>query len=214
MNRNFCSAQLLAACHRIETSGMTVGTWGNISIRVDTTHFLITPSGMKYSLLEGRDMVLMDMDGRVVESNRKPSIENALHRGIYSARPEVQAVLHTHPKYSIAFAIARKDIPPVCEELVQIIGEGVRCAAYALPGTEELAKNAVKALGDRNAALIANHGAVCVGESIDKAFLVAEVLEKSAQAILYATLLGTPHILSHEDCVAMRDFVTHSYGQR
>ena len=214
MSGNFCCTQLLDACHRMEASGMTVGTWGNISVRVDGNHFFITPSGMKYGLLANQDMVLMDMDGKIVEGNRKPSIENGLHRRIYLARPEVQAVVHTHPKFSTAFAIARKDIPPVSEELVQVIGEGVRCATYALPGTEELATYAVEALGDRNAALIANHGAVCVGESIEKAFLVAEVLEKAAQAILYATLIGTPHVLSHEDCVAMRDFVIHSYGQR
>ena len=211
---NRCCTQLLDACHRMEAGGLTVGTWGNISLRVDETLFLITPSGMKYGLLTTQDMVLMDMNGEIIEGNRKPSIENGLHRMIYSARPDVQAIVHTHPKSSIAFSVARKDIPPVTEELVQIIGEGVRCASYALPGTEDLAKNAVEALGDRNAALLANHGAVCVGESIEKAFLVAEVLEKSAQAILYATLIGAPHVLPHEDCVAMRNFVTHSYGQR
>jgi L-fuculose-phosphate aldolase len=198
----------------MEDCGMTVGTWGNISVRVDDHCFLITPSGMKYSTLTEQDMVLMDITGKTITGIRKPSIENGLHRKIYCARSDVQAIVHTHPKFSTAFAIARKEIPAVSEELVQIIGEGVKCARYALPGTEELANNTVDALGDRNAALLANHGAVCVGTSLDSAFLVAEVLEKAAQAALFATIVGTPFVISHEECVAMREFVNHSYGQR
>jgi L-fuculose-phosphate aldolase len=198
----------------MEDCGMTVGTWGNISVRVDDNHFLITPSGMKYSTLAEQDMVLLDMTGKIVNGIRKPSIENGLHRMIYRARSDVQSIVHTHPKFSTAFAIARKEIPAVTEELIQIIGEGVKCARYALPGTEELANNTVDALGDRNAALLANHGAVCVGASMDSAFLVAEVLEKAAQAIIFATIVGTPFVISHEECIAMREFVNHSYGQR
>jgi L-fuculose-phosphate aldolase len=198
----------------MEDCGMTVGTWGNISVRVDDNHFLITPSGMKYSTLAEQDMVLMDMTGKIVNGIRKPSIENGLHRMIYRARSDVQSIVHTHPKFSTAFAVARKEIPAVTEELIQIIGEGVKCARYALPGTEELANNTVDALGDRNAALLANHGAVCVGASMDSAFLVAEVLEKAAQAIIFATIVGTPFVISHEECIAMREFVNHSYGQR
>jgi len=198
----------------MENHGMTVGTWGNISVKVDEKHFLVTPSGMSYSDLKEQDMVLMDMSGKIIEGERKPSIENGLHRMVYLARKDVGAVIHTHPQYSTAFAIARMDIPPVSEELVQIIGEGVRCAKYALPGTEDLAKNAVEGLSDRNAVLIANHGAVCVGSCLEKAFTVAEVLEKAARTIIYANIIGKPFEISHEECLAMRDFVNTKYGQR
>jgi len=206
--------QILNACHRMEDRGMTVGTWGNISVRVDENHFLITPSGMSYGSLQTQDMVMIDMQGNIVEGNRKPSIENGLHRGVYMARKDVGAVIHTHPQFSTAFAIARKEIPAVSEELVQIIGEGVKCARYALPGTEELAQNAVEALGNRNAVLVANHGAVCVGSDLDTAFIVAEVLEKAARTIIYANIVGEPFVIPHDDCMAMQDFVAHKYGQR
>lgn len=214
MNRNEFAAQVLEACKRMETRGMTVGTWGNISVRVDPENFLITPSGMSYGCLVLEDIVMVNMRGEVVNSKRKPSIEHGLHRKIYSARPDVGAVIHTHPQYSTAFAIARVNIPAVSEELVQIIGEGVECARYALPGTEELAKNVVEGLGKNNAVLMANHGAVCVGESLAGAFKVAEVLEKAAKTIIYATIIGTPKTIPHDDCLAMQDFARNHYGQK
>ena len=157
---------------------------------------------------------MADMKGNTIDSKRKPSIEHALHRTIYRHRPDVGAVIHTHPQYSTAFAIARKDIPAVSEELIQIIGEGVKCAEYALPGTEELAANVVSALGNNNAALLANHGAVCVGGDLSDAFKVAEVLEKSAKTIIMATILGTPKVISHDECLKMQDFVKNHYGQK
>ncbi|WP_292594047.1 class II aldolase/adducin family protein, partial [Mesotoga sp. UBA5847] len=148
MNREEFAGLVLDACRRMEDQGMTVGTWGNISVRVNDETFLITPSGMSYGCLKTEDIVMADMEGNTIDSKRKPSIEHGLHRMIYKHRSDVGAVIHTHPQYSTAFAIARKDIPAVSEELIQIIGEGVRCAAYALPGTEELAVNAVSALGN------------------------------------------------------------------
>jgi len=214
MNRDEFASLVLDACKRMEDRGMTVGTWGNISVRVDGETFLITPSGMSYGSLKIDDIVMADMKGNTIDNKRKPSIEHALHRMIYSHRPDVGAVIHTHPQYSTAFAIARKDIPAVSEELVQIIGEGVKCAEYALPGTEELAANVVSALGYNNAALLANHGAVCVGSNLSDAFKVAEVLEKSAKTIIMATIIGTPKVISHDECLKMQDFVKNHYGQK
>ncbi|MGC9321777.1 MAG: class II aldolase/adducin family protein [Kosmotogaceae bacterium] len=214
MNRDELASLVLDACKRMEDRGMTVGTWGNISVRVDDETFLITPSGMSYGSLKIDDIVMADMNGNTIDSKRKPSIEHALHRTIYRHRPDVGAVIHTHPQYSTAFAIARKDIPAVSEELIQIIGEGVKCAEYALPGTEELAANVVSALGNNNAALVANHGAVCVGDDLSDAFKVAEVLEKSAKTIIMATILGTPKVISHDECLKMQDFVKNHYGQK
>ncbi|HOI64574.1 MAG TPA: class II aldolase/adducin family protein [Mesotoga infera] len=214
MNREDFAGLVLDACRRMEERGMTVGTWGNISVRIDSESFLITPSGMSYGCLKTEDIVLADMKGFVIDSKRKPSIEHGLHRMIYKYRPDVGAVIHTHPQYSTAFAIARKDVPAVSEELVQIIGEGVKCAKYALPGTEELAINAVEALGNNNAVLLANHGAVCVGSTLGDAFKVAEVLEKSAKTIIMATIIGTPQVISHEECLKMQDFVRNHYGQK
>jgi L-fuculose-phosphate aldolase len=214
MDRNEFANEVLQACRKMQAGGMTVGTWGNISVRISNESFLITPSGMSYDSLDIEDIVMVSMNGQTVNSKRKPSIEHSLHRMIYLARPDVGAVIHTHPQYSTAFAIAREPIPPVSEELVQIIGEGVRCANYALPGTKELADYVVEGLGKNNAVLLANHGAVCVGESLAGAFKVAEVLEKAAKTIILARIIGTPQIISHEDCSKMQDFARNHYGQR
>lgn len=205
--------QILNTCQKMEKDGMTVGTWGNISVKIDDQHFFITPSGMSYSTLQVSDFVKMNMSGQTFDSCRKPSIEFLLHTRIYQARKDVKAIIHTHPQYSTAFAIARMDIPPVSEELVQIIGEGVKCAKYALPGTEDLANNAVEALEDRNAVLLANHGAVCVSESLEKAYTISQVLEKSSQTIIYAKIIGTPYVINHEECLIMQDFARNKYGQ-
>ncbi|AKI97042.1 class II aldolase/adducin family protein [Kosmotoga pacifica] len=208
------ATKVLEACRIMVERGLTVGTWGNISKRVNENAFIITPSGMDYATLKEEDMVVMDLDGKVIWGNRKPSIEFNLHAKIYQARSDVNAVIHTHPVFSTAFAIAKMDIPPVSEELVQIVGEGVKCAKYALPGTTELAENAVEALEDRNAVLLINHGTIYVGKSLEHAFKIGEVVEKAAQTIIYAKILGIPNVISHEDCLAMQEFVATKYGQK
>ncbi|OAA25561.1 class II aldolase/adducin family protein [Kosmotoga sp. DU53] len=206
--------EILKACKMMVARNFTVGTWGNISKRIDRNTLIITPSGMNYAILKAEDMVVMDLDGKIIQGNRRPSIEYNLHAYIYKARDDINAVIHTHPIFSTAFAIAKMDIPPVSEELVQIVGEGIKCAKYALPGTTELAKNAVESLEDKNAVLLVNHGTICVGKSLDHAFKICEVVEKAAQTIIYAKILGTPNVISHEDCVIMREFVATKYGQK
>lgn len=206
--------KILEACHKLANKGMTVGTWGNISIRIDSDTFILTPSGMNYDSLTEEDFIIMNMNDEIIYGKRKPSVEFVLHRKIYQSRTDVNAVIHTHSVFSTAFAVDKIDIPAASEELVQIVGEGVKCAKYALPGTAELANNVVEALSKRNAALLVNHGAVCVGTSIDHAFKIAEVVEKTAQTVIYARIIGTPNIITHEDCLAMQEFVATKYGQQ
>lgn len=213
MDYSVYGKELLAAGRRMANAGMTVGTWGNISLRIDEETFMITPSGMNYDTLKEEDLVVMNMNDEIVSGNRKPSIEHTMHRKLYEARPDVNAVIHTHAIFSTAFAIAKADIPAASEELVQIVGEGVKCAKYALPGTPELAEYVAEALGSNNAALLVNHGAVSVGKSMDHAFAIANVLEKTAQTVIYAKIIGSPNIISHEDSLAMQEFVATKYGQ-
>ena len=199
----------------ILTSNLTVGTWGNISCRVPESNCLaITPSGMDYKSLLPEDIVILDYRGRVISGERKPSVEVPLHLAVYQARDDVQAVIHTHSVYASALAVARKEIPAVVEDLVQIVGGNVRVNEYALPGTEELGLNTVKALADRNAVLLANHGMLGVGRDLDEALKVCQIVEKSAQIVIFAQLLGGAVMLSPDDVAGMRDFYLHAYGQK
>ena len=192
---------------------LVAGTWGNISLRNDAgNRIVITPSGRPYNELTPADIVVVDEEGTVVEGCR-PSSELLLHMAIYAARPDVRAIVHTHSLYATACAVAGEAIPPCLEELVQVVGGGVKVAQYALPGTAQLAQNAVDALGDRTAVLLANHGAVACGPSLKEALLVAELVEKAAQIHAIAGQLGGARRLSDEDVQLMRRFYVEKYRQ-
>ncbi|SLM19389.1 Ribulose-5-phosphate 4-epimerase-like epimerase or aldolase [uncultured spirochete] len=194
--------------------GLTVGTWGNLSVKDPETGLVyIKPSGMPYTSITPQDIVVMDERGAIVDGHRKPSIEFHLHLSIMRARSDVFAVIHTHPIYSSVFGVLREDIPAISEDFAQIVGDRASCCVYALPGTEELAKNVVVSLGEGKAVLIPNHGTVCVGHTLDEAMKVAAVVEKTAHIYLLARSIGTPHVLPHEDIVVMQDFMRNSYGQ-
>lgn len=196
-------------------SSLVVGTWGNISARIPEENvFAITPSGVDYETIEPIDVVIIDMDGNVVSGEKKPSIEWKLHLAIYKAREDIRAIVHTHSTYATAFAIAQKGIPGSAEDLVQITGGDVRVTDYVLPGSKELGAQVVKALENRTACIMANHGCVAAGRSLKEALKTALIVEKSAKATVYAQLLGGVVELSDKDIDFMRDFYLHHYGQR
>lgn len=193
---------------------LVLATWGNISCRIPkTSQFYVTPSGMPYYGLKTSDLVTMNCEGEIVEGKRKPSSEAMLHQEIYKARPDIGAVIHTHSNFACAFAVAQERIPPVLEEAAQLIGGPVEVARYAMPGSLQLAQNAVKALENRNAVLLANHGAVGAGRSLNEALTVAILVEKLAQVFLGAKLLGTPHILDDLETKILRENFLKNYGQ-
>lgn len=201
---------------RMAGSGLTVETWGNISYRDPETQLVyLTPSAMLYDTIVESDVVVCKLDGTIVEGTRKPTIETEMHLSIYRNREDVNAVVHTHPMYSMVYAAQGKDIPLIIDEAAQILGDTCRCADYALPGTSELAKNCVDALGEKsNACLVHSHGAVCVGGDMDGAFKVAKVLEVTSQIYyMIEATGGKPVGISPENVAAMQDFVKNSYGQ-
>lgn len=196
-------------------SSLVVGTWGNISARIPEENLMaITPSGVDYESIEASDIVIMDMDGNVVDGDKVPSIEWQLHLAIYKAREDIQAIVHTHSTYVTAFAIARKGIPGSAEDLVQIVGGDVRVTDYVLPGSKELGDQVVKALDNRMACIMANHGCVATGRTLKEALRTAFVVEKGAQATVYAQSLGGVVELSDADIDFMREFYLNKYGQR
>ena len=208
-------ALLVEAGKEMLQKGLTVETWGNISVRDPESGLIyVTPSAMPYNTLAEEDVVVMDGEGNVVEGHRKPTVEAAMHLAILNARPEINAVIHTHPIHSQVFAVLRKPIPPINDEAAMALGGTVYPSKYAPPGSVELAENALEALGeDGMACLLSNHGAVCLGADMKKAFKTCAVLEMTAQIYHLSLAIGEPYILEDEIVDHVRDFAQNRYGQ-
>jgi L-fuculose-phosphate aldolase len=184
---------------RLLEEGLVARTWGNISIRADDTCMLITPSGRAYRDLTPADIVTVNYLTSGYEGSVKPSSEKELHCEIYRTRKDIHAVIHTHQMNASTVAAARRVVPPILDDMAQIIGPSVRVAEYARSSTRKIARRTVRALKGRNAALMANHGAVCVGRDLEEAFVVCQVLEKACKAFIEAEFLGgAKHINTFE----------------
>ncbi len=138
---------LAESAKKVENSKMTTETWGNISIRdPETGYVFLSPAGIKYCDMTEDDVVVCDAFGRIIEGRRKPTVEMLMHISIYQNRPEINAVIHTHPVYSLVYAAQGRDVPLILDEAAQTLGGVVKCAEYALPGSPALAKNCIEAL--------------------------------------------------------------------
>lgn len=170
--------------------GLVEGTWGNCSLRINDRLMAITPSGRRYEDLTAGDIVIMDYHTLEKIGNIKPSSEKKLHAAIYLDRKEINAVIHTHQPNASTVATAQREVPPILDDQAQILGPSVRCADYALPNTKKLVKTTLKALKGRYAALMANHGAVTLGRTLEEAVTAALVLEKVCKAFIEAEFIG------------------------
>lgn len=184
------SEELLHAARQLVPSGLCAGTAGNLSVRLDDRHFLITPSGTSYDELTADDLVTLDLDGVVTDGTATPSSEWALHAACYLRFPEIRSVLHSHPVYATMFACARQPIPAAIDEFALYAGGQVECAAYARSGTAALGANAADVLHSVGSALLASHGMVTVGLDPADALHQAIVVERSAQILWGARALG------------------------
>lgn len=204
--------QIIDFGHKLLEKSLVSGTWGNISARVPQTPYIaITPSGRNYMDLKESDIVIVDLKGKTVEGHLKPSSEMPMHLAVYKAREDIHAIVHTHSIFASSCAVARKPIPCIIEDMVQVVGGSVEVAEYALPGTVELAQNIVDALADKKAVLMANHGVMGCGANLQEAMLICELTEKSAQIFIYATQLGGAHILSDLDVSIMHKYYVEKY---
>lgn len=162
---------------RLVAGGFVVGADGNLSVRHGES-ILITPSALRYERMTEKDIVSIDLDGRGLSSR---SSEWAVHCEIYRERPEVHAVIHAHPVHACVLAVRGENLKPLLDEVGPVLGGDIRVAAHAPSGSMELARNAAVALAGRQAVILANHGVVTVGESLEEAFYRLEVLERVAQ---------------------------------
>ena len=198
--------QVIEGGLRLVKEGLVARTWGNISIRIDENQMLITPSGRSYEDLTLEDIVLVNYHTSKHEGAIKPSSEKELHCEIYRTRKKIHAVIHTHQMNASTVAAAHREVPPILDDMAQIIGPSVRVAEYALPSTKKITKKTVSALKGRNAALMANHGAVCVGRNLEEAFVVCQVLEKACKAFIEAEFLGGAKSINKFEAHLMHQF--------
>jgi L-fuculose-phosphate aldolase len=170
---------------------MTHGTSGNISVRViGEKKILVTPSSIPYEEITPKDILLVGFDGEPLEGGRNPSVETPFHIGIYKKRDDVNAIVHSHSVNVLAVAAVGKTVPVFLDEMFSNIGGELEICEYALPGSDELAVNAVEKIGEKNAILLANHGAICCGEDLADAFHVAETVEKICKVFILSSILG------------------------
>lgn len=205
--------QLIKYGKKLIDTGLTVGTGGNISIyNKESGYMAITPSGIDYYQMREEDIVIMDLNGNIVEGSLKPSSENQMHSFVYQNRDDAVAMIHTHALYATTISCLNIDLPAVDYLLAHSGGKNIRCAEYATYGTKELAENALKAMEGRKAVLLANHGINVIGGSIEEAFAITEQLEFCARLYWQAKAIGEPVILSDDEMEKMVKRFEH-YGQ-
>ena len=172
--------QVCQSGKRLLQEGLVARTWGNVSVRVSDTHMVITPSGRPYAELNPEDMVVVNFYTLAYEGNIKPSSELKLHCEVYKSRPHIAAVIHTHQMYASIVAAAQRDVVVLDPDHQRILGASViKAAPYALPNSKKITFGTEKAIESANAALMANHGCVCIGRNMEDVFAVCKTLEEA-----------------------------------
>lgn len=207
MQKNLYSLKrdLVEAGRRVYNRGYVASNDGNISARVDEKRVIITPTGVSKGFMSAEDMVLVDMDGNVIDGRKKPSSEVFMHLRIYKERPDVNCVCHAHPPYATGFAVAGIPLTKcILPEVIIVLG-GVPLAEYGTPGTDEFYQPVLKYLKNYDAFLLANHGALTIGKDIFNAYYKMETLEHYAHIAFVATQLGQLNTLNSEQTQKLFD---------
>lgn len=203
--------EVVRVARLLEPMKLSRGKSGNVSARTKRG-FLVTPTGVPYESLEARQLVELDLDGNRLRGALEPSSEWRIHADIYRARVETHAVVHAHPPYATAFAIAGVPLEAVHYMIAIAGGHDVRIARYATFGTKALSKHVLAALRDRQACLMAHHGIVALGASVEGALRVADEVEGVAEMQFLARAIGNAPVLPRPEMSRVSDkFKT--YGQ-
>lgn len=188
---------IVDACTRLEKENLNHASSGNVSVRLPRDAdgrelFAITPSGVPYRVLRPEQVLIVDAEAKVIDGDGvgKPSSERKVHFAAYQARPDVGAVVHSHSVYASALAVAGLDLPPIIDEMVVAVGGPVKCAEFGMSASDQLASNAMEALGLRQSVLLRQHGVLSVGRDLDEVVAVAGMVERTAQIYLLARQLG------------------------
>jgi L-fuculose-phosphate aldolase len=200
--------QLLSSSQQLASLGLNRGTSGNASLRahneLQQPGFLITPSGVAVEKMTTEDMVWMDFSGNAIGS-QPASSEWRFHLDILRHKPEVNAVVHTHSMFATTLSTLRRDIPAFHYMIALVGGDSVRCAPYALFGSQSLSDYALDALAGRKACLLANHGMIAVGATMEQALNMTQEVETLCEQYIRALQVGEPHILSRQQMLEVQE---------
>ena len=201
--------QIIEYSLRLNSTNLSPLRSGNISLRSEengTDGYLITPSGKKYETLKPEDIVFMGLNEEEKnDSTNKPSSEWRFHRDIYMNKKEADAIVHAHSPHATAVSSHGKPIPPFHYMIALAGGDDIKCAEYATFGTEELSNNVIKALENRSACLMSNHGQVAFGKNLEDAFELAQEIENICHQYTITLKLGNPKILSFKEMKKVLD---------
>ena len=195
-------SQVVRYSKKLNITNLSALRSGNISVRTrekGVDGFYITPSGRKYSSLKTKDIVFVSLKGIFDRKRGKPSSEWRFHQDIYVNKKEAQAIVHTHSTCATAISTHQKDIPAFHYMVAVAGGEDIKCTKYATFGTKNLSRNIIKALKNRTACLIANHGQVAFGNNLEEAFELAQEIENICHQYINALRIGIPKILSNNE---------------
>ncbi len=195
-------------------NNLVVWTGGNISARdPETGYIAIKASGIRYEEMRPEHMIVVDLEGKMIEGKLKPSSDTTSHLYIYKHRPDVGGVVHTHSVYATAFAAVNKPIPVVLTAIADEFGGPIPCGGFALIGDEAIGKVVVESIGKSPAVLLKNHGVFTIGGNARSAVKAAVMTEDNARTVWLAMQIGTPDEISQEDVEKLHYRYTHIYGQ-
>ena len=193
-------ALLLKVTKQAYADKMFAATSGNLSIYDrETGRMYITPGSYPYEIMTVDDVMVIDLDGKILDGPHKPSSEWRMHAAVYRSDERVNAIVHTHSPYATSFAINNMPIPEVLYEIVFFLGGDIPCAEGAIPGTPEVGENCVKVLKDRYGCLMGNHGALAVGDTLERAYTRAVYIEDAAKAYSIALTHGPVKVIDRAD---------------
>jgi len=207
--------QELAELHlELPKNNLVAWTSGNISARdAESGRVVIKASGIRYEELRPEHMVVVDLNGKIVEGNLKPSSDTASHLYIYRHREDVNGVVHTHSTYATAFAAVNKPIPVVLTAIADEFGGPIPCGGFALIGDEAIGKVVLESIGSSPAVLLKNHGVFTIGKNAKAAVKAAVMTEDNAKTVWMALQIGRPDEIPQEDVERLHYRYTHIYGQ-
>ena len=193
---------------------LVMWTSGNVSARDPKTDLVvIKPSGVSYDKLSSDNLVIVDLNGKVIDGELKPSVDMATHLYVYKHRPDVMSVIHTHSTYASAFAAIGKGIPVCLTAMADFFGCNIPVGKLVLIGGEEIGKEIVKKIGNSKAIIMKNHGPFTIGTSVNEALKAAIYLEESAKTLIMAKILGEPQSIPESMVNILHKNYTEKYGQ-
>lgn len=208
--------EIIDTCLWLKEKGYLFGTWGNISVRVEDGGMLITPSRVDYEKMKPENFVVMALeDGHILSGTNRPTSEREIHRRIMKSRDDIHAIVHTHSAYAMAACAMNHGVPPISEEMCQVIGGGIPLSREFVPSDqhERLGEVAAESIGQANALLLRNHGPICCGRTLEEAVVCSQVVEKSA--LMYLQLQHVPdlQVIPQKWVEAGRNYYLYSYGK-